>query len=602
MKGLFTKTAIVLSALGTLMSSCSNKNQKSEKTGITYNDKNTGGYERFKKSHPAPGPGLIAIEGGTFVMGGSADQDVTFDYNNVRRRVTVPSFYMDETEVSNQDWLDYLHWISVTYADDHELYYNAIPDTLVWRRPLSYNEPYVDNYLRHPAFQDYPVVGVSWDQAQEYCKWRTDRTNENILRVTGRMVTWNDLNGGGKGAKTGTASSSAPPFNTDIYLNGQLTGPGIDGKNMMPDLSPNAKKTGANGKGGPVRPVRLEDGIIKQDYRLPSEAEWEYAALALIGNTSFENIAQGKIYPWNGLGYRSSKQTTKGMILANFKRGAGDNAGVGGYLNDKADITAPVRSYEPNDFGLFNMAGNVNEWVEDTYRQTSFEEFDDFNPYRGNQYTSKRLADASKGLYAKDKYGRPILDPAVSNKKLKYSDLIASQKAQAAAADAANAAANPAAAPGAAATTTPAVSTTPAVTTAAPAATAPDPNALTLNLNAALPGSTNPAAPTGPATGLEGKPFNPDLRNYGDPVNPLLYGTTSLVNDHSKVYKGGSWNDLAFWLNPATRRFMNEDDASAEVGFRCAMTLVGPPEIDPRHKPHFSVRKAKDFKPAAKAK
>ncbi|HAL83744.1 MAG TPA: hypothetical protein DCO83_17150 [Mucilaginibacter sp.] len=92
------------------------------------------------------------------------------------------------------------------------------------------------------------------------------------------------------------------------------------------------------------------------------------------------------------------------------------------------------------------------------------------------------------------------------------------------------------------------------------------------------------------------KPFNPDKRGYSDTVNTTLYGTTTLVNDHSKVYKGGSWNDLAFWLNPATRRFMNEDDASAEVGFRCAMTLVGAPEINPNGKPHYSVKNAKPFK------
>ena len=200
MRVFFTRTAIVLLSIGVTMSSCL-KHQQSSKTGITYNDKKTGGYERFRQTHPTPGPGLVPIEGGTFVMGGSADQDVTFDYNNVRRRVTVPSFYMDETEVANQDWLDYLHWISVTYADDHELYYNALPDTLVWRKPLSYNEPYVDNYLRHPAYQDYPVVGVSWDQVQDYCSWRTDRTNENILRETGRLVTWNDKNGNAKGKK-----------------------------------------------------------------------------------------------------------------------------------------------------------------------------------------------------------------------------------------------------------------------------------------------------------------------------------------------------------------------------------------------------------------
>jgi formylglycine-generating enzyme required for sulfatase activity len=236
--------------------------------------------------------------------------------------------------------------------------------------------------------------------------------------------------------------------------------------------------------------------------------------------------------------------------MANFKRGSGDNAGVGGGLNDKADITAPVRSYMPNDFGLYNMAGNVNEWVADTYRQTTFEDVDDFNPFRGNEYTNKRLADPAKGVYAKDKYGRPIKDPAKAAKKLKYSELIAMQQGQTTTQTDPNAPANTAAVPGA---------------------------------------STLPS-------GIAGKPFKADLRGYGDSVNTALYGTTTLVNDHSKVYKGGSWNDMAYWLNPATRRFMNQDDASAEVGFRCAMTMVGAPEINPRGKQYFPVKKAKNFK------
>lgn len=494
---------------------------------MAYNNKLNGGFEVNNKVKAGPGPGLIAIEGGTFVMGGSLSQDLGYEFDNVRRRVTVASFYMDETEVANVDWLEYLYWIKRNYPTDAEYYYNALPDTLVWRQPLSYNEPYVNNYLRHPAFQDYPVVGISWEQANEYCVWRTDRVNEEILRRGGYLLDYKTLAGGGKGAAAPVASTTKEPFNTDIYLNGQFRGDGVDGKKMKKDLNPNSVVSGTTtGKAGPVRPVRLEDGILKQPYRLPTEAEFEYAALSLGGNTEYENISDGRIYPWNGLGVRSPKKRTQGMIYANFKRGNGDNMGTGGYLNDKADITAPVRYYIPNDFGLYNMAGNVSEWTADVYRKLSFEDFADFNPYRGNEFVNKRVTDKDKGVYAKDKYGRPIKDPAPSPKKQKWSEI----QGIAAVAD---------------------------------------------------------------SSAIAGKPYKPDFRGFKDSVNSSLYGTTTLVNDRSRVYKGGSWNDRAYWLNPATRRFMQQDESSAEIGFRSAMTLVGSPEINSQGKPQFSNYKSK---------
>ena len=95
---------------------------------------------------------------------GNVKEDVMKRWNNQPRRVTVRSFYMDETEVRNVDYREYLYWLKRVFADMPEVHDRALPDTLVWRRPLAYNEPMVENYLRHPAYSEYPVVGVSWVQ------------------------------------------------------------------------------------------------------------------------------------------------------------------------------------------------------------------------------------------------------------------------------------------------------------------------------------------------------------------------------------------------------------------------------------------------------
>src|SRR5215217_2000750 len=512
--------------------SCKAPAGKSDKTGLAYNKKEYGGFQVNNKFRRGPGPGLVEIEGGVFVMSGSAinipGQELS-EYNH-KRETTVSSFYMDETEVSNTNWLEYLNWIRTNYPTDYEYYYNELPDTLVWRRPLSYNEPYVDNYLRHPAYQDYPVVGVTWEQADRYCSWRTDRVNELLLRDKGYMTAFKDINGTTKGAAaTTTTAKPTEPFNTDIYLNGQYDD---KGKRAMKDLNPSNSAPGAAGTAGTkgaTRNVRLEDGILKQPYRLPTEAEWEYAALGLIGNTKYENINENKIYPWNGLGLSSAKKRTRGLILANFKRTKGDYMGVGGSLNDKGGLTVPVRSYLPNDFGLYNMAGNVNEWVADVYRSKTFEAADAFNPYRGNFYQDKQMADAATGRIAKDKHNQPVMIAAVSARKQTWAEK------QAAA--------------------------------AAPAA----------------------------VDSLGTKNGYADQRGNRDPANEL-YGETTLINDKSRVYKGGSWDDQANWLNPATRRFMQQDEATADIGFRCAMTMLGASEIRSSGKPQFKPKQQRAFK------
>ena len=114
---------------------------------------------------------------------GQVEDDLMGSWDNSPRRVTVSTFYMDETEVTNHFWLEYMcNWLERIYGDNNsEIVERALPDTLAWREKLAYNEPLVKYYLRHPAYREYPVVGVSWRQANEFCKWRTDRVNEGIL-------------------------------------------------------------------------------------------------------------------------------------------------------------------------------------------------------------------------------------------------------------------------------------------------------------------------------------------------------------------------------------------------------------------------------------
>lgn len=459
--------------------SCNKGKDVSPTTGWNYNDPENGGFYVTDSPDQIVGPGLVAIEGGTFTMGSTAE-NIYYEWNNSPRQVTVTSFFMDQTEVSNLDYLEYLYWLNRVYGPEYpDVVKKALPDTLVWRSSLSYNEPMVEVYLRHPAYREYPVVGVSWLQANDYALWRTDRVNEMLL-VEANVITF-DVN-----------QTKDSHFTTDAYLAGQYTGTIDEG---IEDLNPN---------GTGIRNVKMEDGILLPKYRLPTEAEWEYAALGLVGNTQDERISERRTYPWNTDALRTNDKKYYGSFVANFKRGKGDYMGVAGSLNDGAAFPAPVVSYWPNDYGLYNMAGNVSEWVLDVYRPLSFEDFNDHNPYRGNLFTEKYI----------DTLGQ-LQERVLSNEELaerkNYRDSYA------------------------------------------------------LNYNDGDFKSTI----QNDWTNQEGESDEYTNEMYE-------YGVTTLISDKARVYKGGSWADGAYYLSPSVRRFMNEDESSSTIGFRCAMNKIGP--------------------------
>ncbi len=380
------KFCTLLLVTAALMTSCKS-NERSATTGWKYNDAKWGGFEKLDYEGQMTGPNLVLIEGGTFLMG-LTQEDVTFEWNNIPRRVTVSTFYMDETEVANIDYREYTYWVDRVFGETYpEVYVDALPDTLVWLEELAFNDPFVQTYFRHPSYDDYPVVGVTWEQANEYSRWRTDRVNEMLLIEKGIL-------------NVNTEQKDEDNFNTQAYILGQYEG--------------NVRKGMKDLRTGEERPVRFEDGIMLPEYRLPTEAEWEYAALALKGNLSSDQdelITDRRIYPWDGNTVRYQRRDKmQGTILANFKRNQGDYMGIAGKPNDNAAGPAPVRSYLPNDFGLYNMAGNVNEWCLDVYRPLTSStlrdvENQDLNPFRGNNFRVLERDEDGRAV-EKDSLGR----------------------------------------------------------------------------------------------------------------------------------------------------------------------------------------------------
>lgn len=374
MKNLLKISALALVGLLILLSSCGNSGS-GQLVGV---------QNRIQWYQPDP-YGMLYLPMGSYNMGPS-DQDVPYASTAKSKTVSVQAFYMDETEITNNEYRQFVHWVRDSIAHriigeevdeehlfmvdrydqdyntphinwnsriewsepeerealevmyypeferfkgrremdgrklDYEYFWidyrdaarkggpgaplrqrgmtdravfikrdviNVYPDTLVWVHDFTYsfNEPMTKMYFSHPAFDDYPVVGVTWKQARAFCIWRTDLLNNYLLKIGGVRV---------------------------------------------------------------------------QDFRLPTESEWEYAARGGLDLAPF---------PWGGPYIRN----TRGCFLANFKPMRGN------YIDDGGFHTVPVSSYSPNDYGLYCMSGNVAEWTSNAYDESSYDFAHDLN-------------------------------------------------------------------------------------------------------------------------------------------------------------------------------------------------------------------------------
>ena len=537
----------------TLLVSCNksrNYKDSSRATGWKINAKEGGFQYNAEAKEQETGPGLVFIEGGTFTMGRVQD-DPMHDWNNTPNQQHVTSFYMDETEVTNLMYSEYLDWLKKMFPPTEKNYRNiyngAVPDTLVWRNRLGYNEVMTNNYLRHPAFADYPVVGVSWIQAVEFSNWRTDRVNELILEEEGFIV---------RDAKYDVEAGES--FSTQTYLNSPTSTYG--GNDSITRQARSTQARIKRNRDSTDIYVQRKDGILLPGYRLPTEAEWEYAAVGLVGLRNYNVYRGRKKYPWEGQYTRSGSRKSKGDQLANFKQGNGDYGGIAGWSDDGADITAEVKSYEPNGYGLYDMAGNVAEWVADVYRPIVDDEFSDFNYFRGNQYTKNLIGEDGK---VKIVTADSIVYDTLNNGKIVAVNL-------------------------------------PGEIYQIPV----DDNETYLRTN--FSSSDNRDFRDGDKKSTRYfQSFSDDEDEneemYDAPEHEVEYDDngnlinrqydksstrTSLINNEARVYKGGSWRDRDYWLDPAQRRYLPQDMATDYIGFRNAMSRLGSKSKEgkrPRH-------------------
>ena len=323
--------------------------------------------------------GMVLVPGGTFIMGQS-DQDITFSQTAQNRQVTIAPFYIDDTEISNSEYRQFVNWVR---------------DSILITDYLGDQSYFIQN--QQPGSPQY----IDWEKVRKNSPWRTTDPNvrsriesmyyqgedklfgknELDIRLINYHFEWYDFENAvrHKNDKSKKRSDFIHREKIAIYPDTTVwmsdfhyaaNEPLVKGYFSHPSYE-DYPVVGVNWKQAQAfnswRTHLYNNQAVKNkkperfDYQLPTEAEWEYAA---------RGGRVGSQFPWGG----PTARNAKGCLMANFKPGRGN------YMDDGYAYTSPVYSYWPNDYGLYNMAGNVAEWTQSSYDESGYSYVHDMNP------------------------------------------------------------------------------------------------------------------------------------------------------------------------------------------------------------------------------
>lgn len=300
------------------------------------------------------------------------------------------SFWIGASEEPNMNYVIYLKWLKQVFGSDFPgVYDRALPNNKHPEINFTANDPYLNNYMTHPAFSQYPVTGLSWLQIQDYMIWKTDRLNEYNLIRFGIM-------------EPNASQVNSDNFNTQAYLVRQYEG--AAGNRMLRDLNPTGTGT---------RRPEFGDGIFCPSYRLPTEQEWEYASQEQF-QLPFTQMSKSKKQARDPIGYSEFLMAYSDLFGFDVQQaGANDYRD---YLNSATDSNnlpqrlSSINDYDWRYYGVANMKGNVREWTASLYSDTyDGSETDARKAYVKSGFTeidSSRVYDREGQYFEKDSIGR----------------------------------------------------------------------------------------------------------------------------------------------------------------------------------------------------